>query len=132
VAAPAARQPASHVMVFISAGSRDGVTARDLVGAISGESGITSDRIGRIEVRENHSLVEIAPEVAERVVEKMTGVNVKGRRVVARVDRERAPDSDRSRPRSREGGARRPERGERGSRGTRDRGPRGPRGPRAT
>jgi ATP-dependent RNA helicase DeaD len=133
----------THVTLFINAGSRDGATARDLVGAISGEAGITSDRIGRIEVRENHSLVEIAADVAERVVEKMTGASVRGRRVVARVDRERSEraEGERERPRPRGGGHDRGgrdrggrDRGER-DHGERDRGargartPRGPRGP---
>ncbi|HJU89965.1 MAG TPA: DbpA RNA binding domain-containing protein [Gemmatimonadaceae bacterium] len=114
----------SHVTVFINAGARDGVAARDLVGAISGESGITSDKIGRIDVRDNHSLVEIASDVAERVVERMTGVNIKGRRVVARVDRERSErtEGDRERPRGRPRAGER-DRGER-DRGERDRGER--------
>ena len=32
----------------------------DLVGAITGESGITSDRIGKLEIRDGHSVAEIA------------------------------------------------------------------------
>jgi ATP-dependent RNA helicase DeaD len=142
-APPRAGASPSQVTLFINAGSRDGATARDLVGAISGESGITSDKIGRIEVRENHSLVEIAAEVADRVVEKMTGASVKGRRVVARVDRERTEraEGERGRPRPRDGGRERGreggrdrgdrDRGERDARGARGaRGARPPRGPR--
>ncbi len=103
---PRRREAAGMVNLFISAGARDGVTTRDLVGAISGESGITSDRIGRIEVRDTHSIVEIAPEVAERVVERMTGTNVKGRRVVARIDRERPAGGERGASRGRPSGGR--------------------------
>src|SRR4030095_11373459 len=83
--------------VFLSIGERDGVRAGDLVGAITGESGITSDRIGKLEIRDGHTVAEIASADAETVIEKMTGVSLKGRRLVARVD-------DRPAPRSREGG----------------------------
>jgi ATP-dependent RNA helicase DeaD len=105
---PRRREPTGTVNLFVSAGARDGITARDLVGAISGESGITSDRIGRIEVRDTHSIVEIAPEVAERVVERMTGTSVKGRRIVVRIDRERPSGGDRGPARPRSSGGRPP------------------------
>jgi hypothetical protein len=42
---------------------------------------------GRIEVRETHSLVEVAPAVAEEAVKRLGGVSIRGRRVTARVDR---------------------------------------------
>ncbi len=72
--------------VFLSIGERDGVRAGDLVGAITGESGITSDRIGKLEIRDGHTVAEIASGDAETVIEKMTGVTVKGRRISARID----------------------------------------------
>jgi ATP-dependent RNA helicase DeaD len=140
--------------VFMSVGHMDGVTPGDLVGAITGEAAITSDRLGRIELRDTHALVEVAADDADRVIERMNGVSVRGRRVVARVDQDRPPRdggagrraerSDRSegferRERSdqprrsfdREGGDR-PVRGDRGPRGDRgfDRGERGDRGDR--
>jgi ATP-dependent RNA helicase DeaD len=100
--------------VFLSIGDRDGVRAGDLVGAITGESGITSDRIGKLEIRDSHTVAEIAAADAATVVDKMNGVSLKGRRLSARVDDRPA--------RSREGGrdtgrdARRPAGGSRGFR----------------
>ena len=123
-APPAGAGPASGTQwkrVFMAIGEMDGVSPGDLVGAITGEAGITSDRIGKIELRENHTVVEIAAADADRVVERMSGANVRGRRVVARLDQDRPP---------REGGAstRRFDRGDRGDRGDRpDRGARGER-----
>jgi ATP-dependent RNA helicase DeaD len=121
----------------------------DLVGAIAGEAGITSDRIGKLDIRDGHSVAEIASSDAEAVIEKMNGLTIKGRRVTARVDERPA-----SRPReggregrressgprrsgpgdARRGGFRDAGRGSReGGRGfggdrPRDRGERGPRG----
>ena len=110
----------SVVRVFVNAGERDGVSARDLVGAIANESGIPGARIGRIEIRENHATVELDAADAARAVEALAGATIRGRRVTARIDRDRPPrgggDGDRVRQR-RGPGPRRP-----GGR-DRDRGP---------
>ena len=95
--APSSRGQAGFTRVFLTIGERDGVRPGDLVGAITGESGITSDRIGKLEIRDSHTIAEVASADAETVIEKMNGVSMKGRRIAARVD-------DRPAPRSREGG----------------------------
>jgi ATP-dependent RNA helicase DeaD len=110
--------------IFVGAGSRDRVGPGDLVGAIIGESGVTRESIGKIELRENHSLIEIASADAERVAQALTGTMIRGRRAIARVDRGR-DQGERS-----ERGFR-GDRGGRGERGPRrERGDRGDRGPR--
>ena len=101
--------------IFVGAGTRDRVGPGDLVGAITGEAGVTRESIGKIDLRENHSLVEIASGDAERVAAALTGTMLRGRRLVARIDK------------GRESGAR----GDRGARGFRgERAGRGERGPR--
>ena len=94
---PPSRSAGGFSRVFLGIGERDGVKPGDLVGAITGESGITSDRIGKLEIRDSHTVAEIAAGDADTVVEKMNGVSLKGRRVTARID-------DRPAPRGREGG----------------------------
>jgi ATP-dependent RNA helicase DeaD len=86
--APAPRATA-WTRLFLTTGTRDNVRPGDLVGMITGEGGVTSDRIGKIELRENHSLVEVAADVAEQVVARINGTQVKGRRIVARPERDR-------------------------------------------
>jgi ATP-dependent RNA helicase DeaD len=95
--------------VFLSVGERDGVRRGDLVGAIAGEAGITGAQIGRIELRDSHAVVEVASDVAARVIEKMNGTNIRGRRVAAREDRERETRGTRPArsPGGERGGARR-------------------------
>jgi ATP-dependent RNA helicase DeaD len=85
--APAPALPAM-VKLFVSLGERDGLRTGDLVGAITGEAGIEGSQIGRIDLRDTFSLVEVDAEVAEKVIRSLNGVTVKGRSV--RVDLDRA------------------------------------------
>jgi len=77
------------VRVFVGVGKKDRASAKDLVGALIREAGIAKGDIGRIEVRETFSLVEVGAAAAEQAVRGLTGTTIRGRRVVARLDRER-------------------------------------------
>ncbi len=87
------RPPSAWVRLYVSLGARDGVGPGDLVGAITGEVGIEGSQVGKIEVRETFSLVEVESPVAEEIIKALNGTTVRGRSV--RVD------YDRSRPRER-------------------------------
>src|SRR5438105_14100224 len=86
----AAGAAAAMTRVFINVGAMDNARPGDLVGAITNEANITSAQIGKIDIRDNHTLVEIATDVADSVIGKLTGSTIRGRRVVARVDQERS------------------------------------------
>jgi len=75
--------------LFMTIGTRDGVKTGDLMGAIAGEGGIAADRVGKIDLRESHSLVEVAASDAASVVARLNGSEIKGRRVVVRGERDR-------------------------------------------
>ena len=117
--------------LFVNAGKADCMTPRDLVGSIANESGISSDQIGKIELRDTHSIVEISTPVAEAVANKMNGITVRGKRLTMRVDNDKpSTRSDRG-ERSSSPRFERSERSERSDRGARperssssDRGPR--------
>jgi hypothetical protein len=79
--------------LWVGVGKKDNVRPGDVLGAIVGEAKLAADRVGKIEVRELYSLVEVQAEDAERVVRALTGTNLRGRRVTARVDRGHAPPS---------------------------------------
>ncbi len=93
-AAPGAR---SWTKLFLTVGERDGVRAGDLLGAITGEAGVASENVGKIDVRESHSLVEVESDVAARIVRAVNGTSIRGRSV--RVDYDR-PAQKRARGRS--------------------------------
>jgi ATP-dependent RNA helicase DeaD len=75
------------VKLFVSLGERDGLRAGDLVGAITGEAGIQGSQVGRIDLRDTFSVVEVDAEVAERVIRALNGTTVKGRSVRVDLDR---------------------------------------------
>ena len=80
----------SWARLWVGVGRKDNLGPGDLVGAIVGETGLAADRIGRIEIRDLFSLVEVHPEDAERIVGALTGTSVRGRRIVAKLDRGQA------------------------------------------
>jgi ATP-dependent RNA helicase DeaD len=73
--------------MFLTVGTKDRASAKDLVGALIKEAGLQKGQIGKIDVRETFSLVEVAPAALDQAVRRMTGVSVRGRRVTARSDR---------------------------------------------
>ncbi|HEV7992283.1 MAG TPA: DbpA RNA binding domain-containing protein [Gemmatimonadaceae bacterium] len=82
-------QTAPMTALFVNLGEKDGVRPQELVAAVTSASGIPGSQVGKVEVRDNHSIVEIASSVAELVAGKLTGSVVRGRRVQARVDQPR-------------------------------------------
>ncbi len=82
------QQPPAWVKVFVTVGKKDRAAPKDLVGALIREVGIEKGDIGRIDVRDTVSLVDVVPGVADKVVRGLTGISIKGRRVLARLARE--------------------------------------------
>jgi ATP-dependent RNA helicase DeaD len=75
--------------LFISVGERDGLRPGDLVGAITGEAGVDGRQVGKIDIRESHSVVEVHDAIARRVIKALNGTTLKGRAVRADFDRPR-------------------------------------------
>ncbi|MBX6378539.1 MAG: DEAD/DEAH box helicase, partial [Clostridia bacterium] len=68
-AAPAPEE--GMVRLFINIGRRDGIGPGDVVGAIAGESGIPGRVIGRIDIFDRFTFVEVPAEYSQRVLEAM-------------------------------------------------------------
>lgn len=84
---PAQTLPA-WTRLYFGVGRRDGVRPADLVGAITGESPLTGDRVGRIEIRDTHSSVEVAADGADQVIKSLATTTIRGRPANVRVFRE--------------------------------------------
>ncbi|HSJ10534.1 MAG TPA: DEAD/DEAH box helicase [Longimicrobiales bacterium] len=87
-AAPKEAQTGSgFTRLFISIGTLDNIRAGDLVGAITGEANIKGDQVGRIDIRESFSVVEVMASVADKVIRALNGTTMRGRSL--RVDYDR-------------------------------------------
>ena len=85
-ATPAPAMP-GIAKIWVGIGRKDNVKPGDLVGAMVNEAKVPADAIGRIEVRDLFCLVEVRSDVADKAVQGLTGATVRGRRLIARVDR---------------------------------------------
>ena len=69
------------VRLFINIGKNHRISPGDILGAIAGESGISGKNIGRIELQEQFSYVEIASDCVDEVLEAMNDNTIKGKKV---------------------------------------------------
>jgi ATP-dependent RNA helicase DeaD len=106
-AAPAAAPTVAKV--WVSIGKRDGVTPADLVGTLTKELRVSRESIGRIELKDSFSLIELPAGEAARIADGLSGKTIRRVKLAARLDREAGG-----------GGGGRPDRGApRGDRGDR-------------
>jgi ATP-dependent RNA helicase DeaD len=73
--------------LYIGSGRAAGVRPKDLVSAIAHESGVHRREIGSIQISEHFSLVEVSDGVADRVMDALRGVKIKGKKTTVRFDR---------------------------------------------
>jgi ATP-dependent RNA helicase DeaD len=89
--APAAPPPLPEIpataKVYVGVGKKDGATANDLVAVLTKELRVDRTKIGRIELRDAYSLIELPAQEAEQVAASLNGVTIRRKRVAARVDR---------------------------------------------
>lgn len=73
--------------LWVGAGKKDEATVGDLVAVLVKEVGVDRSLIGRVELRDTFTLVEVPAADADRIAEKLTGLTIRRRRLTARVDR---------------------------------------------
>jgi hypothetical protein len=89
-ALPASAPAAQPVKLWVGIGKRDGVTPHDLVGALVKECAVPKEAVGRIEIRESFSLVELARAAGpEQIAERLSGKTIRKRRLAVRIDRKK-------------------------------------------
>ena len=72
---------AGMVRLFINIGKKKGVRPGDILGAIAGESSISGDLVGAIDVHDQYTFVEVPKEVAKDVMYGMRHAKIKGKSV---------------------------------------------------
>jgi hypothetical protein len=86
--APAPRTAPAAPRLWLGIGKRDGATPNDLVAALIKQGGVSREAIGKIEIRESFSLVELgAGTDTAAVAERLAGQTIRRRRVVAKMDK---------------------------------------------
>lgn len=71
--------------LFVRAGRRQGITARDLVGAIANEARISGREIGTISIYDKFSFVEVPKQHARRVMDSLMRSGIRGRSVLVDI-----------------------------------------------
>ena len=84
---PVGARPA-WTRLYFGVGRRDEARPGDIVGAITGETGIAGAQIGKIEIMGSFTLVDVDSQVADEVIRSLDGVSIRGRTVPVRHDRE--------------------------------------------
>ena len=75
--------------LFIGAGRKAGIRPADLVGAITGESGVEGSALGPIQITDTYSLVDVPEELADDIIAAMKTTTLRGKKVTIRRDRGR-------------------------------------------
>jgi ATP-dependent RNA helicase DbpA len=84
---PASDEPllAPMVTLQILGGRKEKIRPGDVLGALTGEGGIQGSQIGKINVTDFHTFVAVERGIASKAVAALNRVNVKGKRVKARL-----------------------------------------------
>ncbi len=78
---PKGRQFRNMSRLFINAGSKFHITPRDIVGAITGETGLSGRIIGAIEIHDRFSFVEVPVEHAGQIMDALNKTQLRGAKI---------------------------------------------------
>ena len=73
--------------LFVGAGRQAGIRPGDLVGAITGEAGVTSRSVGAIQIADKFSLVEVPENLADEIIAALKATTIRGKKIPVRRDR---------------------------------------------
>ncbi len=69
----------------MNVGSEMGITPKDVVGAIMGETGLAPEVVGTIDIRERHLFADVSAEHANSIIAKLNRTRIKENRVKVKV-----------------------------------------------
>ena len=74
------KMPPKNVTLVIEGGKKDKVRAGDILGALTGDAGLSSDVIGKIDIYDRQSYVAIEQSVADEAHKKLNNGKIKGKK----------------------------------------------------
>ncbi len=82
-------QTGSMARLFVNIGRKQRVQAKDIVGAITSQTGLAGKVIGTIDIYEEFTFVEVPQEHAAQVIDAMKNNQIKGQRITMQPARKR-------------------------------------------
>jgi len=70
--------------LFVTLGRRDKIQTAELLRAIAAESGIQGKRVGKIDIREQFTFVDVPVDIAEKVIAAMDNALVRGKKIAVK------------------------------------------------
>jgi hypothetical protein len=71
--------------LWLNIGRMDRIQPRDIVGCILGETGLPAATVGRVQLFERHSLVDVSATFESQILESLNSAAVKGRKLKAKI-----------------------------------------------
>ena len=75
------KTPADQTRLHLNVGEEMGVVPIDVVNSIAGETGLPGKVVGKVDIRERHSFVDVATEHANAILAKLNRAEIKGHKV---------------------------------------------------
>lgn len=69
------------IRLFINAGKKNKIRAKDIVGAFAGEAGVPGNLIGHIDLYDDYTFVDVPAEYARDIISTMKNSKIKGKKV---------------------------------------------------
>ena len=69
------------IRLFINAGKKNKIRAKDIVGAFAGEAGIPGKSIGHVDIYDDYTFVDVPAEYAKDIIVAMKNNKIKGKKV---------------------------------------------------
>ncbi len=78
---PERKTPADQTRLHLNVGEEMGVAPIDIVNSIAGETGLPGKVVGKVDIRERHSFVDVAAEHANAILARLNRAEIKGNKV---------------------------------------------------
>ena len=75
------RTPEGMVRMIINAGRKQKISKANILGAVAGETGISGKLIGKIEVNDTFTFVDVPGEYVQDIQKALSDVKIKGKRI---------------------------------------------------
>jgi len=75
------------VRLAFNLGNKHQITPGDFVGVIAGVTRLSKEVVGRIDIMDDQTLVDVSDECANVVLKKLNGIKFKGRKLAVTIAR---------------------------------------------